>query len=123
MHVPAYYGPLSPAACDESFEAAARFFACHFPEESYPIAMCQSWLLDDQLAEYLPADSNIIRFQRRFPLAHRPGIPDESILRFVFGTTTSRWAELPRRTTLERAVLDHLRAGHHWYGRTGWFPL
>ena len=30
-------------------------------------------------------------------------------------------AELPQRTSLERAVVGHLRDGGHWYNQTGWF--
>ena len=123
VHVPGCYGPLTPAACDEALRVAKQFFVRHFPEENYPIAVCESWLLDDQLAEYLPAEANIIQFQRRFRLAHRSGPADEPILRFVFGTTTAPLAELTRRTTLERGVVDHLAAGRHWRGGSGWLPL
>jgi hypothetical protein len=30
---------------------------------------------------------------------------------------------LPQRTTLERAIVGHLRAGEHWRNRTGWLAL
>ncbi|PNG18099.1 hypothetical protein C1J00_32920 [Streptomyces cahuitamycinicus] len=33
-----------------------------------------------------------------------------------------RVSGLPRRTTVERAVGDHLRAGGHWYVWLGWSP-
>ncbi|MDQ4105409.1 MAG: acyltransferase, partial [Actinomycetota bacterium] len=39
------------------------------------------------------------------------------------GTTTAPLAELTRRTTLERAVVDHRAAGRHWRGGSGWLPL
>jgi hypothetical protein len=123
VHVPTFYGPLSPAGCDASFEQARRFFAKYFPEESYRIATCHSWLLDDQLAEYLPVESNIVRFQRRFETAYRPHFDDEDILRFVFGRVPVDLAELPQRTVLERAVVGHLRAGRHWCTTAGWLRL
>ena len=123
VHIPAFYGPLSPRACDASFARAPEFFARQFPEETYRIAVIHSWLLDPALAEYLPADANIIQFQRRFRLAYRPEEPDDgSILRFVFGRT-GPLDDLPRRTLLERAVVDHLKAGHHWHGGAGWLEL
>ncbi len=31
--------------------------------------------------------------------------------------------ELTRHTTLERAVVQHLRGGRHWQTRTGWLAL
>lgn len=124
VHVPAFYGPLTPQACDASFERAGVFFAQHFPEETYDIGVCHSWLLDDQLAQYLPPAANILHFQRRFQPAYRPAEPDdEGIVRFVFGRSTTVPDELPRRTTLERAIGDHLRAGRHWFGSTGWLQL
>ncbi len=123
MHVPAFYGPLTRQACDASFERAKEFFARHFPEERYEIAVCHSWLLDDQLAEYLPEDANIIRFQQRFRPAYRPDDDDEVMMRFVFGRITPAQDELPRRTTLERAIVDHLKAGRRWRGGAGWLRL
>jgi hypothetical protein len=133
VHVPAFYGPLSPEACDASFARAREFFARHFPDERYAVATCHSWLLDEQLAEYLPADANIVRFQRRFRPAYRPDpTPFPSILRFVFGLehapdaaapTPEELDALPRRTALERAVADHLRAGRRWHDAAGWLLL
>jgi hypothetical protein len=123
VHVPAYSGPLSPAACDASFAWAKAFFARHFPDEPYRLAVCYSWLLDEQLAEYLPAEGNILAFQRRFRQAYRPDEGDASIMRFVFGRDVDTLDGLPRRTAVERAVADHLRAGRRWHGGAGWLPL
>ncbi|WP_433017578.1 acyltransferase domain-containing protein [Kribbella sp. CA-294648] len=112
VHIPGD-GPLTPAACDESFAAAKPFFAKHFPEEHYDRATCSSWLLDPQLADYLPVDSNILRFQRRFTLLSRGEPGDDEIVEFIFGTGAG--PNLPRQTTLQRAIADHLAAGNHWY--------
>ncbi|WP_406278404.1 acyltransferase domain-containing protein [Embleya sp. NBC_00896] len=126
LHIPDFHGPLTPAACDESLALARAFFPRHFPEEPYRVAVCGSWLLDPQLREYLPADSNIIRFQRRFHLETDPtgGDPeDTAAIGFVFGDPALPPETLPRRTSLERAIGDHLRAGRHWYVNVGWFEL
>ncbi|SDS32744.1 acyltransferase domain-containing protein [Actinopolymorpha singaporensis] len=123
VHVPATYGPMTPAACERSFAMAREFFARHFPEEEYHVAVCHSWLLDDQLADYLPVESNILQFQRRFRPAYEPAPDDAVILRFVFGKVGTDPAELPRRSTLQRAIVDHLKAGHHWHGGAGWCLL
>ncbi|AKZ55125.1 hypothetical protein SAM23877_2076 [Streptomyces ambofaciens ATCC 23877] len=124
LHVPDFRGPLTPAACDRSLALAERFFRRHFPEEPYRAAMCHSWLLDPQLKGYLDADSNIVRFQERFRVAPQDTEPaDEEPVRFVFGDPSLPVDDLPRRTSVERAVGDHLRAGGHWYVRYGWFPL
>lgn len=124
LHIPDFHGPLSPAACDRSLALALDFFARHFPGERYTAGVCHSWLLDPQLKRYLGADSNIVRFQERFRLAGEAGEPaDTEPVQFVFGNPDLPVAGLPRRTTAERAVGDHLRAGGHWYIGHGWFPL
>lgn len=124
VHIPGSYGPFTPAACDASFTAAVPFFADHFPEDQYGIGACHSWLLDEQLAGYLPETSNIVRFQRRFHQAFTPDDNDGSTLRFVFGLETDLpLGDYPRRTTLERAVIAHIRSGRHWHGGVGWLRL
>ncbi|MFB7086694.1 acyltransferase domain-containing protein [Streptomyces sp. NPDC056296] len=124
LHIPDYRGPLTPAACDRSLGLAREFFRRHFPEEPYRAAMCHSWLLDPQLKRYLAADSNIVRFQERFRVAREDTEPaDEEPVRFVFGNPCLPVEGLPRRTSVERAVGDHLRAGGHWYIGHGWFPF
>jgi GNAT-like C-terminal domain/N-acyltransferase N-terminal domain len=129
VHIPAT-GPLTPRACDASFAWARVFFAAHYPTEEYRQAACHSWLLDGQLAEYLPADSNILRFQRRFrvPEAAAAVLADLDVLKFVFDRPTlplrpGELDTLPQDSTLRRAIVAHLKAGRHWWSRTGRCPL
>ena len=112
VHIPPG-SPLTPAACDESFARARPFFDRHVPGGPYRIASCGSWLLDPQLAGMLGADSNIVRFQRRFarvPGQEWPG--DEDVLRFVFGQPEGR----PGRASTP---------ARRWSGRssTTWAPV
>jgi hypothetical protein len=122
LHIPES-GPLTPQRCNEALRMASRFFPLHFPDEPYRVVTCDSWLLDPQLAQYLPPESNIIRFQRRFQLLPGLGDGNESVLRFVFHTLTTPLGDLPQRTTLERAVVSHLQAGRRWHTRAGWLAL
>lgn len=122
IHIPEA-GPLAAELCDESLAMAAPFFARHVPDCSYRIGFCESWLLDEQLQEYLPASSNIVRFQRRFTLVPGGRVDDDAIVRFVFRAHQPDLDRLPQRTTLERAVVRHLREGHNWCVRTGWVRL
>ena len=122
IHIPES-GPLTPEACDRSLARAQRFFVRHFPETATRLGICTSWLLDPQLAEYLEPDSNIIRFQRRFELVGEGLEGDADILRFVFHRIAPSLDDLPQRTTLERAIVAHLRAGRHWKNRAGWLTL
>jgi hypothetical protein len=116
--------PLAPDACDDSLHRARSFFARHFPETPVRAGVCTSWLLDEQLADYLPAGSNIVRFGRRFTLAGDYD-GDLDVLTFVFHRLAmpGDLDVLPQRTTLERALVAHWRAGKHWRTRTGWVEL
>jgi hypothetical protein len=130
VHIPAT-GPLNPALVEASLDAAVGFFARHFPTPRFRSAWCNSWLLDPQLARYLPESSNILAFQRRFELVPVPDDrPDDdlAVLEFVFERDRTPLRphdldRLPQRTSLERAVVTHLRAGGHWYFRPGRLPL
>lgn len=123
VHIPRFWGPMTPPSCDEAFAAARPFFAEHFPDERYRIATCHSWLLDDQLAQYLPATSNILAFGARFTPAYVPADDDRSTLLFVFGDPSVSLEQLPRATSLQRGVIDHLQARRHWHGGSGWLAL
>lgn len=115
IHIPAG-GPLLPAAVDSSFAQARAFFDRHFPADSSRYGVMTSWMLDPQLAEYLPPTSNILAFQRRFHLLphwHRPG--DTAILDAL--------TSLPHPTTLTHAVTTHRQAARHWHIHRGWCPL
>ena len=131
VHIPES-GPMTPEACDESFRQAAVFFDNHFPASAQErrLATCWSWLLDDQLANWLPEASNVVRFQRRFELVPGSLGSDGNALSFVFrkqpppeGVTEEFLGSLPARTTLERALVSHLRAGGEWCSRSGWVDL
>ena len=87
------------------------------------VGTCTSWLLDPQLAEYLPAGSNIVRFQRRFQLVPRVRIDNESIVSYLRGSSGASSDPAPRETALQRAVASHLAAGKDWHLRTGWLDL
>jgi GNAT-like C-terminal domain/N-acyltransferase N-terminal domain len=122
VHIPEG-GPLTPEACADSLVAARAFFGRFFPSPTRRLAICESWLLDDQLTGYLQADSNIIRFQQLFTLV--PGwLPgDRDVALFVFRRAVGDLAGAPQRTVLQRAILRHLQTGSHWRLRCGWLTL
>lgn len=127
VHIPET-GPLDPAACDASFAAAAPFFAAVLGDTATRAFVCHSWLLDDQLAEYLPHDGNILAFQRRFRLVDTESTDapadgategDRAVAKFIFRAPLSRLPGTVPTSSLERAVLEHLAAGRHWRERSG----
>ena len=128
-HIPRT-GSLAPELVDASFARVGPFFGQHFPELTLRGLHCASWLLDPQLAEVLPEESNIAAFGRRWQLTdeRRPG--DADVLFFVFSRRSFHrdlsdidLADLPQQTSLQRAVVQRLRSGGHWHSRVGHLPL
>jgi hypothetical protein len=131
VHIPPT-GPLTEAASRESIDAALAFFARHYADEPIAALVCRSWMLDPQLRDVLPGDSNILRFQdgwQLLPLVplddvweddrefHRLGLqlrtPDDGPL------TAEHLARVPQDTRLQRGFVDLIRRGGHWHKRTG----
>lgn len=122
VHIPE--GRLTPESCDESIARARGFFARHFPDEPCRYAVCSSWVLDPQLREYLGAHTNIIRFLDRFQIVPAgTGDDDATVVEFIFKRPRSELERLPQDTSLQRAIVNHIRSGRHWQFRTGWFAL
>lgn len=121
VHIPDFMGPMSPEACDASIADARAFFSTCFADEPYQRAVCSSWLLDPQLKTYLPPTSNIVRFQNRFEIAACGRNSDTSVLQFVFGPAPDDLDTLPQQSSLQRAVVTHLKNGGHWRFCPGWF--
>ncbi|HET9647473.1 MAG TPA: acyltransferase domain-containing protein [Microlunatus sp.] len=115
-------GALTGESVDDSFARAVRYFAEHYPELPTHDFWCHSWLLDPALASALPG-SNIAAFQRRWVLEDHAGDGDDDAVFFTFARRRPvPLDELPRRTRLERAVLERLERGDHWALRTGRIP-
>ncbi|OPZ86263.1 MAG: hypothetical protein BWY76_01030 [bacterium ADurb.Bin429] len=110
VHIPAD-GRMDYDACGASVQAAPAFFARHFPEKPAPVAfICYTWLLDAQYAALLPAESNIVRWQREFHAF--PVLSDDLDPFFrVFDGKPTDLVAAPRDTALRRAMLDTTLAG------------
>ncbi|HOF87632.1 MAG TPA: hypothetical protein PLZ36_05940, partial [Armatimonadota bacterium] len=110
MHIPAD-GRMDYDACGASVRAAPAFFARHVPEKPAPVAFtCFTWLLDAQYEELLPADANIVRWQREFHAF--PVLSDDLDPFFrVFDGKPADLSAAPRDTALRRALLDTTLAG------------
>lgn len=121
IHIPDFCGPMTDESCTKSIAEAHPFFEAHFPEEKISGAVCSSWLLDPQLKEYLRPDSNILLFQDRFQVLPGGYNVNNSIVEFVYGRKLGNPDDLPQHSSLECAVVAHLKAGRTWEGRLGWF--
>jgi len=110
--------PLDYDRCGESFRTALEFFPSHFPKRPFVAFCCCSWLLDTQLQEFLPAGSNIVRFQREFYLF--PHVSnDQHLWHRAFGRVPDDLSTAPQDTSLQRALIQHSRSGNHLRARAG----
>lgn len=122
-HVP-QTGGLATTSVDDSFRQAAEFFPRFFADCPVQDFWCASWLLDPELAAALPAASNISRFQRRWLITGDLLPGDEDALFFTFARRGPVDLDaLPRDTSLQRVIIDRLRAGGHWHVRQGRIPM
>ena len=123
VHIPEA-GPLAPDAVCESFDRAALFFARHFPKQPARTAICNSWLLDPFLADHLPPTSNIVTFGQSFTPYGEPVDDDLDAVYFTFGVRSLEGIHgLPRRSSLQRLVLDRIASGGRWTRARGYRPL
>jgi hypothetical protein len=119
VHIPAGE-KLTPELCEESYKRSAEVISKCFPEFRFKAFVCFSWLMDPQLADMLPPDSNIVTFQNkymRFP-TYSSG---RGAITFVFFDRYERLEDLPERTTLERSIKRHYLSGKYIYEPGGVF--
>ena len=109
MHIPAD-GPLDIDACINSMRQMAAFFDRYIPDYPYKGFVVDTWLLDPQLEELMPPDSNIVKFQK---LGIHYHIQDEYDPAFwIWGTKDPEKIENP--SALQRNALAFLKSGRHF---------
>lgn len=128
IHIPSGAGPITPDTCTASMDRA-RELSRRLPQMAAAFC-CHSWLMDPQLADFLPPDSNIVQFQSRFEHFSDDQIADRDPIHYIFGSQFDDVGELailldelPQDTTLQRAIVSVLRSGGHWHTRTGWLRV
>jgi len=120
MHIPAG-GGMTLDACGHSMREGVEFFKTHLQKTPAAI-VCDSWTFHPGLEDILPADSNLVLYQKELYLYPIPTNP-ESGLWFIFLRDKVDPATAPRHTSLQRAILDHLAGGGVWGGSGGMFFL
>jgi hypothetical protein len=110
IHIPAS-GPMTLEACEASFKRAIEFFQKHFPEYTFNVFICESWLLDPQFGKLLKPSSNILKLQHSGYLFPFKG-ESECIFR-VFGEKAEEegFEAVPHTTGMQKAFADFLRNG------------
>jgi hypothetical protein len=109
MHIPNYM-PLRLDLLHASLQRALDFFPTYYPQRDVKAFVCESWIFNTQLADMLPASSNLVAFQRQGYLFPLPADGAEGMY-FIFGNWLIDLDTAPQDTQLRRAVIAHLRAG------------
>jgi hypothetical protein len=123
VHIPEA-GPLTPEAVAASLRLAVRFFGEHFPDRPVRAAVCASWLLDPYLGRHLDPSSNMVSFQRLFTAFGEPRDDQLDAVYFTFGQRSLDGLDrLPRRSSLQRLVLERLESGQRWQVVHGYLEL
>lgn len=123
VHIPTGPG-LTPENVHAAYARALEVMESCYPEFSFPVLHCSSWLMDTQLADMLPAESNMVRFQSDYLHGNTIHV-DSGVFSFLFTYPYSRndLQGLPERTTLERKMKQHLLSGRHSYDQVGIIPV
>ena len=119
IHIPAE-GPLKTDACLQSLDAARNFFKTFYPEYSYEVFTCHSWLLGRDLSKIIGEDSNIVRFQNLFHITEQ--FEDDAILSYTlrWRMTRKELTEVEAKTAFAQKVKDLALAGTIFHGGCGY---
>jgi hypothetical protein len=117
MHIPRA-DPFGPSELADSLRRAEAFFPRQYPDRPSKAFFCHTWFFTPQLQQMLPAQSNIVHFQREFYLYPNRGGP-EFLWSFTFGERYPNAATAPHDTSLRRAVLDWMAQGKEIFDLTG----
>ncbi|MBQ4314156.1 MAG: hypothetical protein IJC21_01805 [Lentisphaeria bacterium] len=106
LHIPAD-GALDIDACIDSMRKMAEFFDWYKPDYHYKGFVVDTWLVDPLLAQFLPPESNIVRFQQ---LGIQYLIQDEYDPTFwLWGTRDPEKVANP--SELQRKALAFIKSG------------
>ncbi len=122
IHIPAV-GKLDIDECKKSLELALGFFRKYFPDFDFGCFICHSWLLDDTLKEYLPSDSNIIRFGDMF--TKTVADDDNAIIRYMFEWDTTEEnlsTRVPKSATAAK-IKEAVERGVQFHVTFGWIAI
>lgn len=112
VHIPSN-GRLTPEAVQDSYQRAVAFFTPRLPGKEI-LFRCSSWLLFRRHAELLGENANITRFAAAYHLydwGNYASAAASDLWRIFYRDAGKAPAELPRRTSLERAYAGLLLRG------------
>lgn len=103
VHIPAGRR-LEEEACREAFAKAFSFWGREY------FYVCHSWLLFPGLQDILPADSNILKFQKFFRIV-KTDFDERQAEQRIFGREQEEPEKYPAKTGLQKAAAAYLAEG------------
>lgn len=107
VHIPAEE-PLSPDSVTDSLRRAPAFFKTHF-NQIFSLYHCHSWLISPELPNFLPEQSRILQFMRRFTVYDVSA--DRQAEERVFGCISDDFSEYPENTSLQGRLKQYILSG------------
>lgn len=121
IHIPEI-GPLVLAEVEASLRAAVELLGRTFGDLGDGFGhrfRCRSWLLGPSIREATAPESNLAAFASLWSEEEVYDATEEAVY-FVFRRQPPvAWQDLPTRTSLETAVVEHLRTHRPWRGALG----
>ena len=111
--------------CVKSVEMAQEFLKKYFPDFPNDRYMCYSWLLYTGNKNFMPENSNILKFQSMFEIVHEKEEPQPAYL-WLYGQKlknadlmknkkeTGNYGfidQLPQNSSLQRSTIDYIKNG------------
>ncbi|MBI5831195.1 MAG: DUF5596 domain-containing protein [Armatimonadetes bacterium] len=109
VHIPAG-GQMTLDRALDSMRQAPPFFRRHFADQPFRGFGTFSWILDPEIPVWYGPETNMAQWERELYLFPYPSSGRDGLY-FVFGEAPIDPPNLPRDTSLRRAVLDRLAAG------------
>lgn len=116
---------LDYVACEKSFEMAQEFIRKYFPEYPDNKFMCHSWLLYSRNHEFMPENSNILKFPQLFDVIADREDPASSY-RWLFSVRYKNSVmlknkkkkgsyglteNLPQNTIMQKQAIEYIKNG------------
>ncbi len=116
---------LTEEKCLEAFDEARVFFEKYFPGNDAKYFMCDSWLLNPNLAKILKEESNIVKFMRLWtPVPFVSDNGSQAIERvFGFGFKKENLINAPENTSLQKALKKFMLEGGNMDLTLGWHKI
>ncbi len=121
LHIPTDVD-LRPEVLRPSIQEGLETLYRLFPALRGKKVYCHSWLLSPLLKDFLPAGSNILRFQELFDIEIE-GIPGNDVLLWVFKNPKLPKEDYPENTSLQRKLKQFFLSGNQFLEGTGYLRL